>query len=254
MITDITIGQYFPGDSVVHKMDARMKIILTVMLIVSIFICKTLPSLAVIVVATAVLVLVSKIPFKTVLKSIKPLAIIIAFTAVLNLFYGKGEPLVQIWKLKITQSGIMTAVFMAIRIITLVVISSLLTYTTSPNELTDGLERLMKPLKIFKIPTLIEEIDKIMSAQKSRGADMESGGIIHRAKALVPVLIPLFISAFRRANDLAYAMECRCYRGGDGRTKMKITKFHARDYISLAAVIIFIALLVSFNFIFTKVI
>ena len=151
MITDITIGQYFPGDSVVHKMDARMKIILTVMLIVAIFICKTLPSLAVIVVATAVLVLVSKIPFKTVLKSIKPLAIIIAFTAVLNLFYGKGEPLVQIWKFKITQSGIMTAVFMAIRIITLVVISSLLTYTTSPNELTDGLERLMKPLKIFKI-------------------------------------------------------------------------------------------------------
>ena len=224
MITDITIGQYFPGDSVVHKMDSRMKIILTVLLIV----------------------------------------------AVLNLFYGKGEPLVQIWKLKITEDGIMTAVFMAIRIITLVVISSLLTYTTSPNELTDGLERLMKPLKILKIdvhsismtmtialrfiPTLIEEIDKIMSAQKSRGADMDSGGLIHRAKALVPVLIPLFISAFRRANELAYAMECRCYRGGDGRTKMKVMKFEARDYIALAAVIVFIALLISFNFIFKKVI
>ena len=160
----------------------------------------------------------------------------------------------------------MTAVFMAIRIITLVVISSLLTYTTSPNELTDGLERLMKPLKILKIdvhsismtmtiiPTLIEEIDKIMSAQKSRGADMDSGGLIHRAKALVPVLIPLFISAFRRANELAYAMECRCYRGGDGRTKMKVMKFEARDYIALAAVIVFIALLISFNFIFKKVI
>ena len=164
----------------------------------------------------------------------------------------------------------MTAVFMAIRIITLVVISSLLTYTTSPNELTDGLERLMKPLKILKIdvhsismtmtialrfiPTLIEEIDKIMSAQKSRGADMDSGGLIHRAKALVPVLIPLFISAFRRANELAYAMECRCYRGGEGRTKMKVMKFEARDYISLAAVIVFIALLISFNFIFKKVI
>lgn len=270
MITDITIGQYFPGNSLVHKMDARMKIILTVALIVAIFICKTLPSLAVIVLASIALVLVSKIPLKTVYKSIKPLGIIILFTAILNLFYGKGEPLIQIWKLKITEAGIMTAVFMAIRIISLVVISSLLTYTTSPNELTDALERLMKPLKIFKIdvhsismtmtialrfiPTLIEEIDKIMSAQKSRGADMESGGIIHRAKALVPVLIPLFISAFRRANELAYAMECRCYRGGEGRTKMKVMKFSSRDYISLVVVILFIALLVSFNFIFEKVI
>ena len=270
MITDITIGQYFPGNSLVHKMDARMKIILTVALIVAIFICKTLPSLAVIVLASIALVLVSKIPLKTVYKSIKPLGIIIIFTAILNLFYGKGEPLIQIWKLKITEAGIMTAVFMAIRIISLVVISSLLTYTTSPNELTDALERLMKPLKIFKIdvhsismtmtialrfiPTLIEEIDKIMSAQKSRGADMESGGIIHRAKALVPVLIPLFISAFRRANELAYAMECRCYRGGEGRTKMKVMKFSSRDYISLVVVILFIALLVSFNFIFKKVI
>ena len=270
MITDITIGQYFPGNSLVHKMDARMKIILTVALIVAIFICKTLPSLAVIVLASIALVLVSKIPLKTVYKSIKPLGIIILFTAILNLFYGKGEPLIQIWKLKITEAGIMTAVFMAIRIISLVVISSLLTYTTSPNELTDALERLMKPLKIFKIdvhsismtmtialrfiPTLIEEIDKIMSAQKSRGADMESGGIIHRAKALVPVLIPLFISAFRRANELAYAMECRCYRGGEGRTKMKVMKFSSRDYISLGVVIVFIALLVSFNFIFKKVI
>lgn len=270
MITDITIGQYFPGNSLVHKMDARMKIILTVALIVAIFICKTLPSLAVIVLASIALVLVSKIPLKTVYKSIKPLGIIILFTAILNLFYGKGEPLIQIWKLKITEAGIMTAVFMAIRIISLVVISSLLTYTTSPNELTDALERLMKPLKIFKIdvhsismtmtialrfiPTLIEEIDKIMSAQKSRGADMESGGIIHRAKALVPVLIPLFISAFRRANELAYAMECRCYRGGEGRTKMKVMKFSSRDYISLVVVILFIAILVSFNFIFKKVI
>ncbi len=270
MITDITIGQYFPGNSVVHKMDARMKIILTVALIVAIFVCKTLPSLAVIVVASIALVLVSKIPLKTVYKSVKPLGIIILFTAILNLFYGKGEPLVQIWKLKITESGIMTAVFMAIRIIALVVISSLLTYTTSPNELTDALERLMKPLKIFKIdvhsismtmtialrfiPTLIEEIDKIMSAQKSRGADMDSGGIIHRAKALIPVLIPLFVSAFRRANELAYAMECRCYRGGEGRTKMKVMKFSLRDYVSLLVVILFIALLVSFNFIFKKVI
>lgn len=270
MISDITIGQYFPGNSVIHKMDARMKIILTIALIISIFICKTLVSLAVITVCAAVLVFLSSIPLKTVYKSIKPLGLIIIITSLLNLFYGQGEPLVQIWKLKITYDGIMTAVFMAVRIIILVVISSLLTYTTSPTQLTDGLERLMKPLKIFHIdvhsismtmtialrfiPTLVEEIDKIMSAQKSRGADMESGGLIHRAKALVPVLIPLFVSAFRRANDLAYAMECRCYRGGEGRTKMKVMKLSARDYIALVIVILFIVLLVVLNSMFTKVI
>ena len=212
MISDITIGQYFPGNSVIHKMDARMKVILTLLLIVSIFICKNIVSLTVVVICAVMLVLISKIPLKTVLKSIKPLAVIIIITSLLNLFYGRGEPLVQIGRLKITQSGIETAVFMAIRIITLVVISSLLTYTTSPTELTDALERLLKPLKLIKvdvhsiamtmtialrfIPTLIEEIEKIMAAQKSRGAEMDSGGLIHRAKALIPVIIPLFISSF----------------------------------------------------------
>lgn len=263
MISDITIGQYFPGNSLLHKMDARMKIILTMCLIVAIFICKNIVSLGAMIIATFIVVAVSKIPFKTIGKSIKPLTIIIIITAILNIFYGKGEPLVQLGKLKITVDGIETAVFMAIRIITLVVISSLLTYTTSPTELTDALERLFKPLKAFKvdvhsiamtmtialrfIPTLIEEIEKIMSAQKSRGADMESGGLIHRAKALVPVLIPLFVSAFRRANELAYAMECRCYRGGDGRTKMKVVKMSARDYISLAVVLAFVAGLIVIN-------
>ncbi|MCD7797562.1 MAG: energy-coupling factor transporter transmembrane protein EcfT [Clostridiales bacterium] len=270
MISDITIGQYFPGNSFVHKMDPRMKIIVMVMLIVSIFICKSLFALLAVTVAAFLLVFISQIPIKTVLKSIKPLAIIIIITSLLNLFYGDGEALVQIGKLKITEDGIMTALFMAVRIIILVVISSLLTYTTSPTELTDGLERLMKPLKIFKIdvhsismtmtialrfiPTLIEEIDKIMSAQKSRGADMESGGLVHRAKALIPVLIPLFVSAFRRANELAYAMECRCYGGGEGRTKMKVMKFSFRDYISLVTVIIFIALIILLNHFFTNVI
>lgn len=269
MISDITIGQYFPGDSVVHKMDARMKIMLTMLLIVSIFICKNILSLAAVVIFTVVLVFISKIPIKTILKSIKPLAIIIVITALLNIFYGKGEPLVELGRLKITLDGIETAVFMAVRIIILVVISSLLTYTTSPTQLTDALERLLKPLKLVKIdvhtiamtmtialrfiPTLIEEIDKIMSAQKSRGADMESGGLISRAKALVPVLIPLFISAFRRANELAYAMECRCYRGGDGRTKMKVMKFSARDFVALAAVAVFIALIIVFNILFKNI-
>lgn len=263
MISDITIGQYFPGNSIVHKMDARMKIILILLLIVTIFLCKNIISLTAIIICAFALVLVSKIPVKTVLKSIKPLAVIILITAILNLFYGEGEPLVQLGRLKITANGIETAVFMAVRIITLVVISSLLTYTTSPTELTDALERLLKPLKLIKIdihsiamtmtialrfiPTLIEEIEKIMSAQKSRGADMDSGGLIHRAKALIPVLIPLFVSAFRRAGELAYAMECRCYRGGEGRTKMKVMKFSARDFIALGCVTAFMAGIILIN-------
>lgn len=263
MISDITIGQYFPGNSIVHKLDPRMKIILIFLLIVSIFICKNIAGLGAIILFSVILVLISKIPFKTVLKSIKPLVVIILLTAVLNIFYGKGDALVQLGKLKITADGVETAVFMAVRIITLVVISSLLTYTTSPTELTDALERLLKPLKLIKIdvhsiamtmtialrfiPTLIEEIEKIMSAQKSRGADLESGSLIHRAKALIPVLIPLFVSAFRRAGELAYAMECRCYHGGEGRTKMKVMKLSARDFLSLAAVILFMVIIVLMN-------
>lgn len=263
MISDITIGQYFPGNSIVHKLDPRMKIILIFLLIVSIFISKNIAGLGAIILFSVILVLISKIPFKTVLKSIKPLVVIILLTAVLNIFYGKGDALVQFGRLKITADGIETAVFMAVRIITLVVISSLLTYTTSPTELTDALERLLKPLKLIKIdvhsiamtmtialrfiPTLIEEIEKIMSAQKSRGADLESGSLIHRAKALIPVLIPLFVSAFRRAGELAYAMECRCYHGGEGRTKMKVMKLSARDFLSLAAVILFMVIIVLMN-------
>lgn len=270
MISDITIGQYFPGNSFIHKMDARMKIILTMLLIVSIFVCKNVVSLLLMVVCTFLLVLVSKIPIKTVLKSIKPLAVIIIITALLNIFYGKGEPIAELGRLKITMNGIETAVFMAVRIIILVVISSLLTYTTSPTELTDSLERLMKPLKLFKvdvhsiamtmtialrfIPTLVEEIQKIMAAQKSRGADLDSGGLIRRAKALIPVLIPLFISAFRRANELAYAMECRCYRGGAGRTKMKVMKMTFKDFAALAVVIIFFAVIIILNRVFVNVI
>lgn len=268
MISDITIGQYFPGNSVVHKMDARMKIVLLFLLIVSIFICKNLISLLFVILCAVALVFISKIPFKTVLKSIKPLAIIILITSVLNLFYGKGDALVQLGRLKITLDGIETAVFMAVRIITLVVISSLLTYTTSPTSLTDALERLLKPLTFIKIdvhslamtmtialrfiPTLVEEIEKIMAAQKSRGADMESGNLIHRAKALIPVLIPLFISSFRRASELAYAMECRCYRGGEGRTKMKVMKLSARDFAALAVIIIIMAVIILFNHLFSN--
>ena len=213
---------------------------------------------------TIVIILVSRISFKTVFKSIKPLGIIIVITSLLNLFYGQGEPLVTLFgKLNITLDGIYTAIFMAVRIILLVVIGSMLTYTTTPTDLTDAIERLFSPLKIFKIdihtvamtmtialrfiPTLTEEIEKIMAAQKSRGADMESGGIIHRAKALVPILIPLFISSFRRANELAYAMDCRCYKGGKGRTKMKQVRVGGRDFAALAIVAALFALVIFIN-------
>lgn len=263
MITDITIGQYFPGKSFVHKMDARMKIILTLLLVVSVFICRNIVSLSAVIIVAFSLVFASKIPIKTVLKSLKPLVFIIILTSVLNLFYGRGEPLVQLGRIKITANGIETALFMAIRIVSLVVVSSLLTYTTSPTALTDAIERLLKPLTYVKvdvhsiamtmtialrfIPTLIEEIDKIMSAQKSRGANLDSGNLIQRAKALIPVLIPLFVSSFRRAGELAYAMECRCYRGGEGRTKMKVMKLASRDFIALAFVVIFFVCIILIN-------
>lgn len=270
MISDITIGQYFPGKSVIHKMDARMKLVLTLVMIISLFLCRNFISLALVVVSVIAIIAISKIPFKTIFKSIKPLSIIIIITSLLNLFYGKGEPLVEFWGLKITEKGIATAVFMAVRIMLLVVVGSMLTYTTSPTDITDALERILKPLNYIKIdvhtlamtmtialrfiPTLIEEIDKIMAAQKSRGADMESGGLIHRAKALVPILIPLFISSFRSAGELAYAMQCRCYRGGEGRTKMKVLKMVKRDYFALSVVAVFIALIFVFNSLMAAVI
>lgn len=263
MISDITIGQYFPGNSIVHRLDARLKVVLTFLLIISVFICNNFLSLSVVFISVFLLIAISKIPIKTVLKSIKPLIIIILITVIFNLFYGTGEPLVELGRFKITMDGIMRAVFMAVRIISLVVLGSLLTYTTSPTQLTDAIESLLKPLKLFKvdvhtiamtmtialrfIPTLIEEIDKIMAAQKSRGADMESGGLIRRAKGVIPILVPLFISSFRRASELAYAMECRCYHGGEGRTKMKQMKMQTKDYFSILIVAVFIAVLFLLN-------
>mgnify|MGYP002545715924 CR=1 FL=1 len=260
MNSSMTIGQYFPGNSPVHRMDARMKIVLTFLMVVAVFLCKNFWSLGLAIAFMILAVGLSKIPPKTILKSIKPLVVIILITGVINLFYGEGEPLVSLGKLKITMDGVMTAVFMAVRIIELVIVGSLLTYTTSPTELTDALERLLKPLKVFKIdvhviamtmtialrfiPTLIEEIDKIMAAQKSRGADMESGGLIRRAKGLVPILIPLFISSFRRANELAMAMEARCYRGGGHRTRMHEMKLKGRDYAAFAMQAAFLAVII----------
>ncbi len=256
MISDITLGQYFPARSLLHRTDPRLKICLTVFVIVLIFLSRNFFSLGLTILYLAACMIFSKIPFKMYLKSLKPIVILIVFTAVLNIFYGTGEPLVQWGFLKITRNGLVNSLFVSLRIVLLILTSSVLTFTTSPTQLTDALERLLKPLSKLHVPvhefammmtialrfvpTLLEETDKIMSAQKARGADMESGGIVQRVKALVPVLIPLFVSAFRRAFELATAMESRCYHGGEGRTKMKQLHFCSVDWLMLlSAVLVF---------------
>ncbi len=267
MISDITIGQYFPGNSLIHRLDPRMKTVLIFILMLAVFFCQNYISMGVSVLVTLIIVLISGIKFSVILKGMKPILFIVIFTTLLNLFYGTGEPIFHYGIIKITQNGINNALFMALRIIILVVTGLMLTYTTTPNQLTDSIESLLKPLKVFRvdihslamtmtialrfIPILVEEVDKIMAAQKSRGADMESGGLIKRAKALVPVLIPLFISSFRRANELADAMECRCYRGGEGRTKMNVNHLAAMDYIAMVLVIVYFVSIILLK-IYTK--
>ena len=258
MLKDITLGQYFPGESVIHRLDARFKIILTTLFIVMLFVTQKALGLAVGGVFCLFAIALSRIPEKMFVKSIKPIVPILIFTSLLNLlFIDKGTVLFA-WKfIHITQGGIQTSVFMVIRIIFLIAGTSLLTYTTSPIQLTDAIERLLSPLKKLHvpvhelammmtialrfIPTLIEETDKIMAAQKARGADLESGSLMQRAKALIPILIPLFVSAFRRAEELATAMECRCYRGGEGRTRLRQMQSGARDYIALGVTCVFLA-------------
>ena len=253
MLSDITIGQYFPGKSVVHRLDPRMKLVLIIAFIVVLFVVSSALSFLVLDVFLIITILLSRIPFKAIWKGVKPILPLVLFTAILNLFFVDGTPLVTFWIFRITVEGLQMAGLMAVRIVTLIVVSSLLTYTTSPIALTDALERLLGPLRFIRfpvhemammmtialrfIPTLLEETDKIMSAQKARGADLETGGIMKRAKALIPILIPLFVSAFRRAEELALAMECRCYRGGDGRTRMKQLKLNGTDFTILAIVI-----------------
>lgn len=248
MISDVTLGQYFPAPSLLHKTDPRLKLCLTVYTIVLIFVARNFYTLAAAVLYIGLGIALSKIPLKMYLKSLKPILFLIVFTAVLNMFYGTGDPLVQWGWLKITRNGVLNSVFVSMRIVLLILTSSILTFTTSPTQLTDAIERLLKPLSKMHIPvhefammmtialrfvpTLLEETDKIMSAQKARGADMESGGIVQRIRALVPVLIPLFVSAFRRAFELATAMESRCYHGGEGRTRMKQLHFHVGDFFA----------------------
>ena len=268
MLRDITIGQHFPGNSLVHRFDPRLKLVLTVAYIVLLFAASNPLGLTLSILFLGVMYKVAKIPVKMIGKSLKPILPIVLFTAVLNLFFvsGEGDPLVHFWFLTIYTEGVRYAVLMAVRVMALIAGTSLLTYTTSPIVLTDAIEQLLKPLgklhfpvhelammmsiALRFIPTLIEETDKIMNAQKARGAQLDTGKMTDRVKALVPVLIPLFISAFRRADELAMAMECRCYRGGTGRTRLKVLRCEKQDYIDLAVCIACFAVILASRLVF----
>lgn len=263
MLSDITIGQFFPGKSAVHRIDPRMKLILIVAFIVVLFVIRNAFSFLLLAISLGAVFFTAKIPAHAIWRGVKPILPLILFTAVLNIFFVEGNVLVSFWIFRITDAGLKTAALMAVRIVLLIAGSSLLTYTTSPIALTDAIERLFGPLKVIHfpvhemammmtialrfIPTLLEETDKIMSAQKARGADLETGGILKRAKALIPILIPLFVSAFRRAEELALAMECRCYRGGEGRTRMKQLHLSSLDWISTGVVAVVFAAAIMMN-------
>lgn len=260
MIRDITIGQYYPADSVLHRLDPRVKITGTLVYIVSLFLVKNLWGYLIAALALAAVIHISKVPFGYIVKGLKAVVILLLFTVCFNLFLTSGTPIFE-WKfIHITREGLSLAFSMAVRLTLLILGSSLMTFTTTPNELTDGIESLLSPLKKLHVPVhevammmsialrfipiLLEETDKIMKAQQARGADFESGGIIKRAKAMIPILVPLFISAFRRAGDLAMAMEARCYRGGAGRTKMKPLHYRKRDVGAWFALAVFVTVII----------
>lgn len=252
MIREITLGQYYQADSVIHRLDPRVKLVGTILYIVSLFLFKKAAPYVLAVIFLAAVISLSKVPFSYMVRGLKAIMILLLITAAFNIFLTSGEPLAKVWIFTITREGVINAVFIAIRLVLLIIGSSLMTLTTTPNQLTDAMEKLMHPLTKIKVPVheismmmsialrfipiLLEETDKIMKAQIARGADFESGNIFKRAKAMVPLLVPLFISAFRRANDLAMAMEARCYRGGEGRTKMKPLIYHKRDYIAYGCI------------------
>lgn len=257
---DITIGQYYPADSVLHKLDPRVKLVGTFAFLVSLFVGKGMIAYAIATLFLAAMIKLSKVPFKMIMKGLKAIIIILLITVSFNLFLTDGEIIFQWGFLKVTKEGISVAFFMALRLIYLVVGASLMTLTTTPNDLTDGLESVLSPLKKIKVPVheismmmsialrfipiLMEETDRIMKAQKARGADFESGNLIQKAKAMIPLLVPLFISAFRRANDLAMAMEARCYRGGEGRTKMKPLRYEKRDRIAYVILVVYLLVMI----------
>ncbi len=263
----IALGQYYPSGSVIHKLDGRMKIILSLLFIVCCFLCKNIFSFVFLLFGALTIVFLSEIPLGTILKGLKPILFILAFTFVINIFFtkGDGEPIVRLWRFTIYSEGIYNASFMAVRIIALIIGSTVfMSYTTTPIVLTDSIESLLSPLKKIKIPVhdfammmsialrfiplLSEETDKIMAAQQSRGTSFSSGSLIKRIKALIPILIPLLVSAFRRAEDLATAMECRCYHGGEGRTKMNTMKYGGSDFIALGLMILFGGAIIFINF------
>ena len=265
MLKDITLGQFFPGDSVLHRMDPRMKIILLIVYLVGVFFAKTFLAFGLLMIFVAAICLVSRINFKVIIKSLKPILFIIVFTAIINIFWTKGDTLLVSWGIiHIYAEGLRAALFMILRITALVVGTSvILSYTTSPVAMTDALERLLSPLAKIKvpvhefsmmmslalrfIPTLVEETEKILNAQKARGADFESGGLVRRAKAFVPILVPLFFSAFRRADELAVAMECRLYHGGNGRTRMKELHLSSLDFAAAAVTLLGLAGIILIN-------
>lgn len=261
----VSFGQYYPANSIIHKMDPRFKILIAVTFIVGTFLCKSAVSFAALLCIGISLVFISKIPLKTMIRSIKPLLFIIAFTAIINIFFGTGENLLlEVWGIRIYAEGLWRALFMFLRIFVLITATSIfLTYTTTPMDLTDALESLLSPLKVFHvpvhvfammmsitlrfIPTLTEETEKIMNAQKARGADFTTGSLLKRARALVPILVPLFVSAFNRAFELASAMECRCYHGGEGRTRLNVLHFRATDWFAMSIFLVIGVCLVLLN-------
>ena len=268
MLKDITIGQYYQTESVIHELDPRVKLMGTLVFIVSLFLGQSVWLYIGVTIFLAVVIKLSRVPFKFIVKGLKAVVILIIISAVFNLFLTEGEPLISIWKLTITKQGLYLAVFMVIRLIYLIMGSSLMTLTTTPNNLTDGLEKGLGFLKVFKVPVheismmmsialrfipiLIEETDKIMKAQMARGADFESGNLMQKAKSMIPLLVPLFVSAFRRANDLAMAMEARCYRGGEGRTKMKPLTYKRADRVSYLVLLIYFVCIVALRMVWTR--
>lgn len=261
MLRDITIGQYYPSDSVLHRLDPRTKLFGTMIYIVSLFLCNSWTAYGIAVAALVVIIMLSKVPVSFMFRGLRAILILLLISVFFNLFFTGGEVIFQLWFIKITREGLQTAARMAIRLICLVIGASIMTLTTTPNSLTDGLEKSLGFLKVIKVPVheiammmsialrfipiLVEETDKIMKAQMARGADFEEGGLIAKAKAMIPLLIPLFISAFRRASELATAMEARCYHGGEGRTKMKPLRYSARDHIAYVIILLFLALLIA---------
>lgn len=257
MIRDITIGQYYPAKSILHRLDPRVKLVCTLLYLVSLFLFRSVPGYIVATIFLAIIIKISTVPFSYIVRGLKPIVMLLMITVLFNLFLTRdGEVLFHAWIFTITEGGLITAVYMAIRLIYLIIGSSLMTFTTTPNELTDGIEALLHPLNRIHVPVhevakmmsialrfipiLLEETDKIMKAQIARGADLESGNMIQKAKSMIPILVPLFVSAFRRANDLAMAMEARCYRGGEGRTKMKPLHYQKRDYVAYIVVIVYV--------------